>query len=66
METSTLFASTVIAVAVCVLVAALPFIRLRVRSGSVTDNESHDIEVLVERIGVLERVQDSAGTSIRG
>ena len=56
METSTLFASTVIAVAVGGLVGALPFIRLRVRSGSVTENESHDIEVLVERTGVLERV----------
>ena len=56
MENSTLFASTVIAVAVGVLVGALPFILLRVRSGSVTDNESHDIEVLVERTSVLERV----------
>ena len=66
MENSTLFASTVIAVAVGVLVGALPFILLRVRSGSAANNESCDIERLVERIGALERCQDSAGTSIRG
>ncbi|HHZ63339.1 MAG TPA: hypothetical protein EYN53_11955, partial [Dehalococcoidia bacterium] len=66
MENSTLFASTVIAVAVGVLVGALPFILLRVRSGSAANNESRDIERLVERIGALERCQDAAGTSIQG
>ena len=63
MENSTLFASTVIAVAVGVLVGALPFILLRVRSGSAANNESRDIERLVERIGALERCQDAAVTS---
>ena len=62
MENSTLFASTVIAVAVGVLVGALPFILLRVRSGSAANNESRDIGALVERTGALERGQDAAGT----
>ena len=66
MENSTLFASTVIAVAVGVLVGALPFILLRVRSGSAANNESRDIERLVERIGALERCQDAAVTSKQG
>ena len=66
METSTLFASTVIAVAAGVLVGALPFILLRVRPGSAANNESRDTGALVERIGGLERGQDAAGTSIQG
>ena len=53
MENSTLFASTVIAVAVGVLVGALPFILLRVRSGSAANNESRDIERLVSGSALL-------------
>ena len=66
MENSTLFASTVIAVAVGVLVGALPFILLRVRSASAANNESRDIGALVERVGALEPGQDAAETSIQG